>query len=367
MSSRRGIHERQDENNSESPTRSFNQTGNVSSQRANLSSQSAKIPHEASASSEENESESEVEVEDEHKSPTSSAKKVNQPFYTPECATNAVPKHRPQKVEASKPKIQNPPTIVGKDNGVKHRPQKVEASKTIIQHPPTTVGKDNGVNLKYVLYAIISVLPLLACWQIFIKETPPAPVWKSCNFDALRKQQPLQSPEVWSALKTTNELLLNKLAESPNVFLLLHSDEDRGEKLQKLIGDIALETSKCFDGQQPIEMDLQDFETQDDDDYGYPIEQYKNKLQEGNVFLIVNLNDIPLNAARALHTICDTYSPIAPDVVIFLTLHTDLPIAGGVPSHLAVKTLNKLWDRIPDNELGALITRVTDQVLLLQG
>ncbi|XP_051860325.1 uncharacterized protein LOC117569472 isoform X2 [Drosophila albomicans] len=340
MSSRRGIHERQDENNSESPTRSFNQTGNVSSQRANLSSQSAKIPHEASASSEENESESEVEVEDEHKSPTSSAKKVNQPFYTPECATNAVPKHRPQKVEAS---------------------------KTIIQHPPTTVGKDNGVNLKYVLYAIISVLPLLACWQIFIKETPPAPVWKSCNFDALRKQQPLQSPEVWSALKTTNELLLNKLAESPNVFLLLHSDEDRGEKLQKLIGDIALETSKCFDGQQPIEMDLQDFETQDDDDYGYPIEQYKNKLQEGNVFLIVNLNDIPLNAARALHTICDTYSPIAPDVVIFLTLHTDLPIAGGVPSHLAVKTLNKLWDRIPDNELGALITRVTDQVLLLQG
>lgn len=39
-------------------------------------------------------------------------------------------------------------------------------------------------------------------------------------------------------------------------------------------------------------MKLEDFETKDGDDYGYPIEQYKKKLKEGNVFLIVNLNDV---------------------------------------------------------------------------
>lgn len=39
-------------------------------------------------------------------------------------------------------------------------------------------------------------------------------------------------------------------------------------------------------------MRLEDFEAKDGDDYGYPIEQYKKKLKEGNVFLIVNLNDV---------------------------------------------------------------------------
>lgn len=39
-------------------------------------------------------------------------------------------------------------------------------------------------------------------------------------------------------------------------------------------------------------MSLKDFQTQNGDDYGYPIEQYKKKLREGNVFLIVNLNDV---------------------------------------------------------------------------
>lgn len=47
-----------------------------------------------------------------------------------------------------------------------------------------------------------------------------------------------------------------------------------------------------LDGQRPIEMRLEDFEEKDGDDYGFPIEQYKKKLKEGNVFLIVNLNDV---------------------------------------------------------------------------
>ncbi|KAH8274540.1 hypothetical protein KR044_008608, partial [Drosophila immigrans] len=216
----------------------------------------------------------------------------------------------------------------------------------------------------YVFYAFILILPLFVGAQRFMTKPPPA--WKSCSFDPLRQQRPLQSPEVWKALRTNIELLLNKLATSPNIYLLLHSEEERGEPMQKLIHDIAFQTSKCFDGQRPIEMGLQDFEPQDGDDYGYPIEQYKNKLKQGNVFLIVNLNEIPLKTVRALHTICETYSPIEPDVVIFLTLHTDLPTAGGTPTEVAINTLNKIWHEIPDNELGALRTRVTDQVLLLR-
>lgn len=39
-------------------------------------------------------------------------------------------------------------------------------------------------------------------------------------------------------------------------------------------------------------MSLKDFETQTGDDYGFPIEQYKKKIRDGNVFLIVDLNDV---------------------------------------------------------------------------
>lgn len=39
-------------------------------------------------------------------------------------------------------------------------------------------------------------------------------------------------------------------------------------------------------------MGLKDFRTQNGDDYGYPIQQYKRKLKDGNVFLIANLNEV---------------------------------------------------------------------------
>ncbi|XP_064545261.1 uncharacterized protein TORIP [Drosophila montana] len=215
---------------------------------------------------------------------------------------------------------------------------------------------------KLIPYAIIIILPLFACSRLLKSE----PQVKRCAFEDLRQRPPLQSEDVWKALSINIELLLNKKIKSPNVYLFLHSNQSSEIPIQKLINDIAVETSKCFDGQRPIEMSLKDFETQNGDDYGYPIEQYKKKLREGNVFLIVNLNDIPPNSARALHTICDTYSPIAPDVVIFMTLRTHIKTAVGSPAQIAYKTLQELWKQVPDNELDALITRVIDQVLLLQ-
>ncbi|EDW70843.1 uncharacterized protein TORIP [Drosophila virilis] len=215
---------------------------------------------------------------------------------------------------------------------------------------------------KLIPYAIIIILPLFACSRLLKSE----PQVKRCAFEELRQRPPLQSEDVWKALSINIELLLNKKIKSPNVYLFLHSNQSSEYPIQKLINDIARETSKCFDGQRPIEMSLKDFETQNGDDYGYPIEQYKKKLREGNVFLIVNLNDIPPNSARALHTICDTYSPIAPDVVIFMTLRTHLANTVGSPAQMAYKTLQELWKQVPDNELDALITRVIDQVLLLQ-
>ncbi|ALC44176.1 CG14103 [Drosophila busckii] len=219
--------------------------------------------------------------------------------------------------------------------------------------------QQSSQNLKIVL-AIVVILSAMVCLYLL-----PQHKQKQCTFNKLREQQPVQSSDVWKALTINIENLLNKRTKSPNIYLFLYSSKADEQPLKQLIQAIALETSKCFDGQQPIEMTVKDFETNSGDDYGYPIEQYKKKLREGNVFLIGSLNDIPPNAARALHTICDTHSPIAVDVVIFLTLRTTHTITDGSPSNLAYQTLRELWKDVPDNELDALITRVIDQVLLL--
>jgi len=121
-------------------------------------------------------------------------------------------------------------------------------------------------------------------------------------------------------------------------------------------------------------------------DYGLAIERFKANVKEGKVFLIVNLNDVSSisyiilrypkelpnlqiapSGARALHTICDTYSPIVEDAVIFLTLRTFNTTAVSNSVQLATDTLYDLWAKeLGDNELDPLITRVTDQVLHLR-
>ncbi|XP_034122938.1 uncharacterized protein LOC117580470 isoform X2 [Drosophila guanche] len=211
------------------------------------------------------------------------------------------------------------------------------------------------VSLMFVLSPI--VLSMLV-WQnsnITITE-------KSCAFEKLRGIEPKQSEGIWRALQTGIEGLINKRDPRPSVFLFLHQE---GE-LKTLIYDIATEASRCFGGPgKPIHMNKDDFVPKNGD-YGFAIEQFKKKLKEGNVFLIVNLNEIPPSSALALHPICDTYNPISADAVIFLTLHTSSTTDTGNSVKLARQTLYELWGtHLQDNELDSLITRVSDQVLHL--
>ncbi|XP_034482490.1 uncharacterized protein LOC117787960 [Drosophila innubila] len=330
MTSRQSIHSPRDIGGSKSPTRSvINQSGSPSPQRV-------KIHKEMNEIEDANIVDSEDDVE--YTNRPISVIKGYVPDYTPE---SAIPPPSPRQEQ----KKLHP-----------HGPKNSQKQSLKIENKESP-----NSYIKYIFYAIIIIFPVLAGSQMFMK-----PKVKTCDFKELRRQLPLQSTDVWEALQINIQLLLNKRIDSPNIYLFLHSSESNGSKIQKLIQDIALETSKCFDGRPPIKMSLKDFETQNGDDYGYPIEQYKNKLKDGNVFLIEKLNDIPPNAARALHTICETHSPIDPDVVIFLTLRTNLLTAGRNAATLADLTLRELWKDVPDHELGALITRVIDQVLLLQ-
>ncbi|EDV41102.1 uncharacterized protein Dana_GF10850 [Drosophila ananassae] len=186
---------------------------------------------------------------------------------------------------------------------------------------------------------------------------------KTCAFEGLRRKLPTQPEIVWRALQNGIEGLVNKEANRPSVFLFLHDDQ----RQQKLIGDIANEASSCFGGpSQLIHMSKEDFGLENGD-YGLAIERFKAKVNKGSkVFLIVNLNELPPNGARALHTICDVYSPLVEDAVIFLTLRAARTRSAKNSVTLAMDTLYKLWEKeLRDNELDPLLARVTDQVLHL--
>ncbi|EDW73344.1 uncharacterized protein Dwil_GK16704 [Drosophila willistoni] len=190
----------------------------------------------------------------------------------------------------------------------------------------------------------------------------PSPAFKSCSFAKLQKENQ-QSENVWKALKVGIENMLNKKQVTPNVYLFLYQDPS----LEKLTEEIASETSRCFGYEKVIKMDREDFITEGDD-YGYAIRRYKEKIEDGKVLAIINLTELPANAARALHTICDTVSPIAEDVVIFLTLKLLKQVNPNKNSvQLALDTLKELWGtQLSSNELDPLIIRVMDQVLHLK-
>ncbi|EDW33952.1 GL21850 [Drosophila persimilis] len=210
------------------------------------------------------------------------------------------------------------------------------------------------------LYAVIALI-LAISLSMFYGQFYTAE--KRCDFENLRRIKPIQSERVWRALQKGIEGLINKRDPRPSVFLFLHEDKS----LMTLIENITIEASGCFGRPGKLmHMSIDDF-APPTEDYGFGIAQFQKKLKDGKVFRIVSLNEIPPSSARALHTICDTYSPIAADAVIFLTLQTFNTTDSGNSVELAWETLFELWGtHLADNELDPLITRVTDQVLHLK-
>ena len=87
------------------------------------------------------------------------------------------------------------------------------------------------------------------------------------------------------------EGILNQRSHAPAVYLFTHHG---GEKVPKIIKDIVLHSSSCFQKNlKPIQMDSEDFQSKHAiDDYGYTIDKYTSKVKEGSVILILNLNEV---------------------------------------------------------------------------
>lgn len=205
---RRGVHDDEDVRKSESPTL---ETSNLNSR----SPRPVRTPMKKNAS--DHVSESESELEDEQKTSRRSSLKQSDP--SPPIPTQGSP--RPRKL------------LQMKD---------VQLESYSVPNAGTNQTQSSS-NLKWIAIAILLILPAVAySINSFVQKSGT----KTCKFDQLVHSVPSQSSEVWKALTINIEKLLNKMSKSPNIYLLMHSNESNNEQIQKLIKDIALETSKCF-------------------------------------------------------------------------------------------------------------------------
>ncbi|XP_014090934.1 uncharacterized protein TORIP isoform X2 [Bactrocera oleae] len=204
---------------------------------------------------------------------------------------------------------------------------------------------------------IIVILLVVAMWYLYASDRSE----KGCSFETLRQKYKDQHSKMWPILSSGVENILRGHTKNSGVYLFLHNDSS---EFKSIVGEIATQTSRCFGGQL-IEMSENDFTSPKVmEDYGHAITKFKEKIRNGRVALIVNLNTIPAGSARALQFICDTHNPVAKDIVIYLTLV--IPSTIGNEVNIARDTLTKLWgSKLEDYELEPIITRVTDQVIPL--
>lgn len=218
---------------------------------------------------------------------------------------------------------------------------------------------DKKSNSKCGRTALLFILILIIAVWVYASKSEE----KNCSFETLRQKYTDQDSKIWHILSSGVNNILRDRTKNPGVYLFLHND---GSKLKSIVREIATQTSNCFGGRsQLVEMNEHDFTSPNAmEDYGYAIMKFREKIQKGRVALIVNLNDIPAESARALHTICDTYSPVAEDIVIYLTLVIQSQSGNNI--NIARETLNNLWgSKLKYNELEPLVTRVTDQIITL--
>ncbi|CAD7006119.1 unnamed protein product [Ceratitis capitata] len=248
----------------------------------------------------------------------------------------------------------SPPDILGQKSNKKAGPHV----------KPRYVGEGatpkNGFDCSVLIWPIAVVVVLFGLIIGFVNIDNKS----DCTFEELSQKYYKQNGKIWDTLSSGINNIKNKQSKQSGVYLFV---AENGSKMEKIVKSIAEHTSKCFDEKfRLIEMTEDDFTSQNTiEDYGNVIEKFKEKLEEGRVALIVNLNKIPAESARALHFICDTYNPVAADIVIYLTLV--VPSTMHKPTQAAQNMLTDLWgSKLKKSELDPLITRVTDEVIAIK-
>lgn len=249
-----------------------------------------------------------------------------------------------------------------------HREFRTKTERTT---PSMSNSSSDPSNIYTFIIVGIIVLMVVAGFYTFSAPTPLKTPVQCPEFKELNKRFTHQDKLLWKSLKVGTEGVLNKDPTRPSVFLFAYNDK---ESIDKVMLEIVNATASCMKSKNPIQ--LKGIELANEAmirDHGEVIKAFKKQLQQEGIMYVADINKVPIEAAKAFHSICDTITPLVSRVVIFFTMH--LPNLNRNMSTkeilmLVERELEKSWNRngegvITENTLQALIARITDQVFLL--
>ena len=177
----------------------------------------------------------------------------------------------------------------------------------------------------------------------------------------LKSQHPEQEDTLIRSIASASQGLFHSKVNS---ITLLHYPSSNSSFIQ----DMLASSRDCTPTRAPIELGIDDFTEEMQRDYGNVLVTYGRKLKSHRIMVVHNVHLLSENVAPAFHTICDTENPLIRPAAIYFTMEIpeDSNVDSGNLDRLAIRILEKQWSELPSHVLEPLITRITNQVLLVK-
>lgn len=204
-----------------------------------------------------------------------------------------------------------------------------------------------------------------ACYMYQPSQPSAIPAKRpSCeHFLELQSKYPNTDDMLWPTLIVSVDRAINDNPGEPGTFIFLYNSSSVGQSLLDDVTRIAIE---CFGSGGAIWHTSNDFETAEiAQDYGSPVDLYREKLTTQKVLVVQELDRVPPPAAQVFFTICDSIEPLVHRAVIFFTIDVSGQPRQANQSATAVAEgiLKGLWrDELHPDVLDPLLVRLTENV-----
>lgn len=176
------------------------------------------------------------------------------------------------------------------------------------------------------------------------------------KFMDLQLKFPNQDKKLFKSLRSGIEGTINGEPNVPSVFSLFSTDDQLMERMMK---EVIKVTMLCINQtNDPISLNNEHLSSK-------LVSDYKDELMKRNIMIINNVNEAAPADVTTLHSFCDTFNPVWPKSIIFLTMKVpQAPV--GKPVEYITNYLNNRWKSIAGNIRGPLITRIIDQTFFIK-
>lgn len=232
------------------------------------------------------------------------------------------------------------------------------SNKTNSQQSKVTDSINNSLHNSHThLYCIIILISaVLFGFTYTLKESDG----KFCDFNYLKGNYMVKDNNFWYAVESSIKDIVE--FNKPSVITFLY-DGNSKIQLEQFLKELANYTNCLLDKNGAnIIINGNSLNTKENmESFGNIIEYYKPILEQSGVMIVTDLDVVNSYVAQAFHSFCDEYTPLVANSLIVFTLKTD--DLNGKHTEIADKILRKTWNKLKDDTLEPLLTRVIGIVL----